>query len=700
MPSTDASNETQLWFEGFTIDIQRRGLYRNGERIPLTPTPFKALVFLAQNPGLVVSKEQLLQAVWGGQRDENTVEQAIRQIRRALGDDKGQPRFIQTIPGAGYCFIAPLRHIEVKSRSGPEVATQSIQTFPGAGGKFQWFSGKITLASVIAACLLFATFALRQTSPSITAGNPTRITRSQSHILSPLLSNGAEILYPRYENGRYSVAAVPIKGGESTAVANGITNPELCDLTPDGKTMLLRDLIHSRDEVEPLYIQREGGPAQRVGNVLAYDAAWYPDGKRLLFSSDGVVHATDREGKSREELFSVPGNAFWFRWSQDGKKLRFTVIDKKSEETSIWEFAAGSRGPRKLFSDLHYHLCCGSWTPNGKYFLFQVRVENTFQIWAERDLPNYVLPINRPFPVVFGAESYRGPLPGKDGKTLFVRAEALKGELVRYDSRSGEFISILPSISARTLAYSRDNKWIAYTSLADNNLWRCHADGTDCLQLTQDFKNTVMPGWSPDGQTIAFMGLTFTGKWAVFSASASGGKVRALSQEDQAKGYPDWSPDGEHLAFSDVPPVSQPGGISIWDLHSQKVSNLPGSSGYFFPRWSPDGRFLLAQHSGNLYLYLFEFASKQWQPLVEDPSSYPSWSQDGKYVYFRSGTDSPAIFRISLANHVVEKVTSLAGVERGSYFMGDWIGLGPGNSPLVVRNSTIEDIYAWDLHTR
>lgn len=125
---------------------------------------------------------------------------------------------------------------------------------------------------------------------------------------------------------------------------------------------------------------------------------------------------------------------------------------------------------------------------------------------------------------------------------------------------------------------------------------------------------------------------------------------------------------------------------------------IPGSTEYFFPRVSSDGRLLLAQHSGDLSLYLYEFASKKWRQLAKVQASYPSWSHDGKYVYFRGGsTDNPAIFRTAVPSGIVEKVASLAGVDRGPYFMGDWVGLDPTDAPIAVRNSTIEDIY-WRIY--
>ena len=115
----------------------------------------------------------------------------------------------------------------------------------------------------------------------------------------------------------------------------------------------------------------------------------------------------------------------------------------------------------------------------------------------------------------------------------------------------------------------------------------------------------------------------------------------------------------------------------------------------------PTVALFVALHSGDEHLYLFEFDSGKWRSLADVPVSYPNWSHDGKYVYFRPTTaDSRAILRVAVANGRVEKVANLTGVERSPFFMGDWIGLATDNSPLAIRNSTIEDIYAWDLIAR
>ena len=93
----------------FELDLQLRTLSRNGEGVRLSARPFSTLIFLVENRNRVISKPELLEKVWGGQREVSTVEHAVGQIRDALGDDKVQPRYIETIPGQGYRFVAEVQ---------------------------------------------------------------------------------------------------------------------------------------------------------------------------------------------------------------------------------------------------------------------------------------------------------------------------------------------------------------------------------------------------------------------------------------------------------------------------------------------------------------------------------------------------------------------------------------------------------------
>jgi len=559
-------DEVPLRIENLILDLQRRTLYRGSERLHLTPKPFEVLDYLVRNRGKVISKHELLQAVWQGHHDDNIVEVAIRQIRRALGDDREHPRFIETIPGEGYCFIAPVdtrNRYPAEAPLNPAGAERSM-LFQLAGKG--WRFGIAALSSVVLIlALAFGVF--RASLPDPRAVNPMKVTRSQSRILSPLLTDGPRLYYQRFVNGRYEVAEVASGGGETVVPSVGASNPELCDIAPDGNTLLLRDLTHSREDDEPVYIQPlVGGPPRRIGKILAYDVAWFPDGKRILYSADGVVYSSDLEARAPHRLFAVQGNAYWFRWAPDNRSIRFTVMDMKTEATSLWEVSADGAGLRQVLPKFPYQQCCGSWTPDGKYFLFQVRVENAFQIWARRESVSLIFRMSHyPTPMIAGAINYRGPLASKDGKKLFVRAEAPKGQFVSYDHRSQQFITLLPAVSARTVAFSRDGNWAAYTSLADTNLWRCRVDGTDCLQLTQGLQQTVLPRWSPDGRMLAFMARHFGGNWGIFTITATGENLQSLSPSSRSDGDPDWSADGQQLVFGNV--LERPGDRQIGRAH-------------------------------------------------------------------------------------------------------------------------------------
>ena len=706
MSATEFTEEPRFRIEEFTIDLRRGLLHRGPDPVHLTRKPFNVLVHLVRNRRQVVSKAELLKAVWGEHHEGNSVEQAIRQVRMALGDEKEHPRFIQTIPGEGYCFIASVRAIDEPTASeqlntsvAPAITLSRRQTDHGLK---RWISNRWRVLAVLV-CGLTLAVALRPTSPDPKVANPIRITRSQNRILSPILTDGARLYYQRFENGRYMVSEVASAGGETITPTIDISNPELCDLSPDGGSLLIRDLVHSRDDNEPVYIQPAlGGTSHRIGDFLAYDVAWFPDRQHIVYSAEGAVYQADLEGGSRQQLATVPGNAYWFRWSPDGRRLRFTVIDPKRDATSLWEATPDGRNPRRLFPAFKDPQCCGTWTPDGKYFIFQVRAENTYQIWFQRERGSLFFRANyEPLPLIVGPVNYRGPVPSKDGRKLFLRLEVPKGELVRYDKASKHFITVLPSMSVRTAAFSKDERWIAYTSLADNNLWRCRADGTECLQLTHGMQQTVLPRWSPDGQVIAFMGRHFGQKWGIFTVAATGENLHALSFGNRNEGDPDWSPDGAQLVFGNVIGPSDTMAIYILDLRTRHVSTVTGSTDHFSPRWSPDGRFIVAMRSADQRLDMFELATQKWTTLTQIAAGYPNWSHDGKHVYFLNTLNGRrAVFRAGITDGTVQEVTGLTAVERGPFFMGDWVGLAPDDSPMAVRNLTTEDIYSWDFQDR
>ncbi|MHC8367238.1 ATP-binding protein [Pseudomonas sp. ZT5P21] len=101
-------NPVLLCFVEFELDESNACLSRNGEAVAVAPTPFTLLCVLARQPGSLVTKDALLDAVWGHRFvSDSVLKTAISDLRKVLGDDPRHPRFIETVSRRGYRFIAP-----------------------------------------------------------------------------------------------------------------------------------------------------------------------------------------------------------------------------------------------------------------------------------------------------------------------------------------------------------------------------------------------------------------------------------------------------------------------------------------------------------------------------------------------------------------------------------------------------------------
>ncbi|RZL89564.1 MAG: transcriptional regulator [Variovorax sp.] len=100
-------NPVQISFDEFSLDEANACLVRNGKAVALAPTPFNLLCALARHPGALLTKDALLDAVWGHQFvSESVLKTAISDLRTVLGDNPREPRFIETVSRRGYRFIA------------------------------------------------------------------------------------------------------------------------------------------------------------------------------------------------------------------------------------------------------------------------------------------------------------------------------------------------------------------------------------------------------------------------------------------------------------------------------------------------------------------------------------------------------------------------------------------------------------------
>src|SRR5215212_7563828 len=106
-----SGQENHLYeFGPFRLDPVRRRLLRDGEPVALTPKAFETLLVLVQQSGKTVEKDDLMRRVWpDASVEENNLNQNITALRKCLGDSRQASRYIATIPGLGYRFVAEVR---------------------------------------------------------------------------------------------------------------------------------------------------------------------------------------------------------------------------------------------------------------------------------------------------------------------------------------------------------------------------------------------------------------------------------------------------------------------------------------------------------------------------------------------------------------------------------------------------------------
>jgi serine/threonine protein kinase/Tol biopolymer transport system component len=496
----------------------------------------------------------------------------------------------------------------------------------------------------------------------------------------------------------WGIAQVSVSGGEPARIQapSGTMSP--LSVSPDGSNLLVDDQ-QGTSFAGPLWsLPILGGSPRRLGDISGSDGAWSPDGQTLAYTSANGLFLAKSDGTESHKLVSIAGFAFAPAWSPDGSELRFSMRDQKTNAQSLWEVSARGTNLHPLLAGWHDPTdeCCGKWTADGKYFVF----ESQRQIWA---LPGKGGSLRKaggaPVQLTSSPLNLSTPLPSKDGKKLFVVGRTLRGALVRYDSKGGQFLPFLSGISAEYVAFSKDGQSVAYVTFPEGGLWRSKADGTEPLQLSYPPLRAFLPRWSPDGKQIVFYASTPGNPLKIYTVSPQGGSPQPLMPDDpKPQMDPNWSPDGSKIVFGGNPPNTD-STIRVLDLISHQVSTLPGSEGLFSPRWSPDGRYVLGMPINSIGLLLFDFETQTWSELLKAEIAFPAWSADGRYVYFLRVPDNPAVLRLRVSDRKVERIADLKNLPLSGFY-GSWLALTPVGSPMVLRDAGSQDVYAldWEAH--
>jgi Tol biopolymer transport system component len=518
-----------------------------------------------------------------------------------------------------------------------------------------------------------------------------------------IVTDGARLYFSEIAaGGATALAQVSTSGGETALVPTPFPDVALWDIAPDHSQLLVSSAF-SGPEPSLWTLPLPAGTPWRLGDVAGHEASWSPDQQHIVYAHGTDLYAAKSDGTDARKLATVSGLLSWPRCSPNGKTVRFTVVDPAGT-SSIWEVGADGNNLHRLLEGWNKPAaeCCGNWTADGKYYVFQSTRNGAANIWALRERGRlFAKGGTDPVLLTAGPINYLSPVLSLDGRKLFVIGDQPRGELIRYDTKTGGLVPYLSGISAEGVSFSDDGKWVAYVTFPEGTLWRMRIDASERLQLTFSPLRAFQPYWSPDGKRIAFMGTEPGKSWQVYVVPAEGGIPRMISPESRNHADPSWSPDGLSLAFGALP-FAEPdnaGGIFILDLKTNQVSKVAGSEGMWSPRWSPDGRYLNAQTWGVLKQTLFDFQTQSWQELtVGGPIGFPNWSRDGKYVYYDAGTgDQAGFYRVRVSDHKVERIADLKDLRRAVGSFGPWAGLAPDDSPLLLRDTSTQEIYALDV---
>jgi len=601
---------------------------------------------------------------------------------------------------------ADLQRLKRDTDSGKTAVTSTQATVPAAS-VLRRSRAWIAVAIVSLLVLALAVVLLRVPAPPPRVASSTRLTHDgrPKALGGTVVTDGARLYFSEFEADHGVLAQVSAGGGEVVPIPTPLRNAWVEDISPDHTELLVRDADYWAARGALWAVPTLGGSPRRLGNIVGRSAAWSPDGKTVAYAtSENDLFVANGDGAGSRKLVKLPGGCFWIRWSPDGTHLRFTIRESETNTTALWEISADGSHLRPLLPGWSTTPaeCCGNWTADGKYYVFQSirgNVPNIFAL-AERAGP-FSRTRPEPMQLTSGATSTQLPVPSRDGKKLYAIAGEARGELVAFDRGSGQWTPYLSGISAEGVTFSRDRQWATYVTFPEGILWRSKLDGSQRMQLTYPPLQSYQPWWSPDGKRIAFMGISTDGHWHIYAVSADGGTPDHLTVGSEGQQDPSWSPDGNSLVFTENGKSPNEDSLHLLSLKTGDVVAVAGSESMCCPRWSPDGRYIAAIRNFSQGLTLFDFTTQKWQVLNTEIINFMTWSRDGKTLYFDTFLQSdPAFYRVRMNDLKTERLLSLKSLRRAQGTFGPWCGLTADDSPLTLRDVGAQDFYALEWQGR
>ena len=279
----------------------------------------------------------------------------------------------------------------------------------------------ITGASLIAAAAVLYYFSRPLPPPRVT--DIVKITHENRPMFAfpPPLTDGSRLYFFTNDASR-PVHQMSVKGGESVPLTLGGQDMTLMDVSAVRMEYLVCRPSDSGCELwtEPML----GGSPRRLGSLVVGrqalkpsddSAVWSPDGRQLAYVRDRELRLADSAGTEVRKLAGVAGHPYWIRWSPDGSRIRFSVGNTSGKHGRMFEVRADGDDLRPVLSGWNptWDVCCGTWTLDGRYFVFQA----DGRIWAVREKSSlFQRSSNEPSPLDTGHLRSENAVPSAEAR--------------------------------------------------------------------------------------------------------------------------------------------------------------------------------------------------------------------------------------------------------------------------------------------
>ncbi|WP_186442595.1 winged helix-turn-helix domain-containing protein [Lysobacter antibioticus] len=575
------------------VDIPLREIRAPGARRPrrITPKSMGVLLVLVEHADRVVSRDALLAEVWPDTLPtDDVVTQAITQLRKAFDEDRGNPRYIETIAKNGYRLLARVEWLQPEGAPAPAgdsaaaappaavdaaaataTATASgyaarsaaerlepIPPLPGSArprGNWRSILGVIAAVIGLVAGLVWWSLArqpnlqaaLPTADPARVAANTARayrlITSMPGFELSPTLSpDAAMVAYVAIPEGQRGTAIL-VQTTDQTpprqlTQPSGLAEDSAPAWSPDGRSIAFL-------RVEPgvscriLMIAANGGAERELGDCDSRSPPtfdWTPDGRGLIFgsmwTSQGTVGMRVLDLASGEWR-AVPydpgvGNLdLWPRFSPDG---RWLVFVRNNPQGDFWRLPAEGGTPERL-SKLGADVRGWDWLPDSRGLLFGRMIDG--------DTRMFRLDLDGGQARDLGIESAQAPaVAAARPAAAFVQRKPYFGlfRVVLGDTSQGAVHVVDPLFpsSARDIlpTVAPDGRQIVFASdrSGSTHLWWADLDQPDSLRMLQGVLPNIRyaPSWSDDSQHLTVVGTDAEGRNALYEIVPTSGKVTRL----------------------------------------------------------------------------------------------------------------------------------------------------------------------------